>query len=274
MKNFLYLVQGKKRNVLKYAGLQNLNSDLCICTFDEEISNQELNAKQIIFFPNSTWAEGRNKQLTLAKILPEKYLYYIFLDDDAVFLKGDFKLFQEKLLHHEPAIGLPLTTIIKNTNRYNPKLAVQHPFAFDQIVQAYHYKVVEDEISIPFITDFDHESWWYSCQINEFLSLAKYKGHVMQFNDLLIENTGHVWDEENQVAKDENSNYKGGVTEEGLQKIREYIELRWGEQPKLKNTLFHDHLFKESKSIFKKIFQKKYPAHLIINETDFKKYGK
>jgi hypothetical protein len=299
MKNFLYLIQGRKENVLKYAYLQNVDSDLMTLTFDVKILKNELNAIINIFLPKSSWAEGRNIQLETAKSLETKYLYYIFIDDDVEFVKGTFLDFESNLLRHKPAIGVPLLTIIKKTNKYNPTLKIQHPVAIDQQIQAYHYKVLNDSVVMPLETKFDKLSWWYPCEINSFLILSHYKGYVIQFNDIVVDNVGHHWDSKTNTSIDSISTYLGGVSSEGLEQVRNFIEEKYGKQPKLRNTLFHDinynkynHLpkgiclvklyfhnikkgnLKKCKRIFvlqmKNIFNN-YPNHLIFNEREF--YG-
>lgn len=245
MKDFLYLIQGRKKNVLKYSYLQNAKSDLITLTFDFKILDNELKSISNIFLPKSSWAEGRNKQLELSKKLETKYLYYIFIDDDVEFVKGNFSDFEQRLMQNKPAIGIPLLAIIKNTNRFNPKLKIQHPIAIDQQMQAYHYKVLSESIVMPLETKFDNLSWWYSCEINGFLILSYYRGYIMQFNDILVDNIGHHWDNETNVSIDATSNYLGGITSDGMDQVRKFIVNKYGEQAKLRNSLFHDNNFEK-----------------------------
>jgi hypothetical protein len=297
---FLYLIQGRKENVLKYFNLQNANSDLITLTFDFKIFDDDLKSILNIYLPKSSWAEGRNKQLEEAKKLETEYLYYIFVDDDVEFVKGNFRDFEQKLIKYKPAIGLPLLKILKATNRFNPKLNIQHPVAIDQQVQAYHHKVLRESIVMPLETKFDNLSWWYSCEINGFLILSYYRGYIMQFNDIIVDNVGHYWDGETNKSNDITSNYLGGITSRGLELVREHIEGKYGLQPKLRNTLFHDNNFKKHsylpqgkylqqfyiqnilKSNFKKCIKmfilqlknnfKKYPNDLILNEKEIKRF--
>ncbi len=299
-KKFLYLIQGRKENVLKYSYLQNANSDLITLTFDFKIIENELESTSNIFFPNSSWAEGRNKQLELAKELKNKYLYYIFIDDDVEFIAGCFSDFEKLLLQNKPAVGVPLLAIIKNTNKFNPKLKIQHPVAVDQQIQAYHHKVLSESIVMPLETKFDNLSWWYSCEINGFLILSHYRGYIMQFNDIVVDNVGHHWDDTTKLSIDLTSNYLGGVTSDGLEQIRKFIEVKYGVQPKLRNTLFHDNNFNKHsylpqgkylqqfyiqnvlKGNFKKCIKmfilqlkngyKEYPNNLILNERDINRF--
>ncbi|MGK4569299.1 hypothetical protein [Flavobacterium sp. 3HN19-14] len=262
-KDFLYLIQGSKENVLKYGHLQNESSDLFALTFDYEINAEEMAFAAYVYFPKSTWAEGRNLQLEMAKKWKKRYLYYIFIDDDAALVKGSFADFQQQLLVNRPAIGVPLLTIIKNTNRYNPKLKIQHPVAVDQQVQAYHYKVLEENFAMPLVTAFDNMSWWYSCEINGFMILSKYRGFLMQFNEIEVDNEGHNWDAETNQSTIAASSYLGGTTAEGLKMVREFIELEFGLQPALQNSLFHNVAYERKVYLPKgKLLRKRYFDYL------------
>lgn len=243
MKPFLYLIQGTATNVVKYKFLYNLESDVIVLTYDKEISQNEFPSIINIFLPKSTWAEGRNAQLNYAKKLNNNYEYYIFLDDDVEFKNGSFKQFQNKLLKHKPAIGIPLLDIIKNSNRYLKDVLIQHPISFDQAIQAFHKIVIDDGIVLPYVTNFDEMSWWYSCEINTYLTFSNYLGKIIQFNDLLVENKGHNWDFETKKSIYEFSHYKGGVSNEGLAMIRSYISYKHQNNKKIVNSLFHDNTY-------------------------------
>lgn len=238
-KKFIYMVQGTKVNVLKFAHLQSDRSDLVTLTYDKDIQESDVTWLKHIYFPKSTFAEGRNRQLQVATEMNAHYLYYIFLDDDVSFKKGTYTDFESLLLKHEPAVGVPLCDIVKNFDQYNQALKIQHPVVMDQLIQAYHRRVIREKIALPFVTDFDHLSWWYSCEINNFLILRYYRGYVMQFNTIEVDNENHNWDQETKEASIANSSYVGGTDEEGLNQVKKYIVSRFGEQPLLINTLFH-----------------------------------
>ena len=243
MKSFLYLIQGCCSNVIKYKTLNNIYSDVITLTYDYEISQIDFPSIKNIYLPNSTWAEGRNFQLNFAKNLSNNYEYYIFMDDDVEFKTGSFLEFQNLLSQTKPAIGIPLLDIIKHSNRYNNNLSIQHPVAFDQAIQAFHRIVINDNIVLPYVTNFDEMSWWYSCEINTYLSLSFYLGKIMQYNDFLVENKGHNWDIDSKISLSINSKYKGGVSKEGLDAIRTFIKLKYPITRKIVNSLFHDNTF-------------------------------
>lgn len=238
-KKFIYLVQGSRSNILKFAHLQSESSDLITLTYDQDIDESEVEWLSNIFYPKSTFAEGRNRQLEVATQIGGNYLYYIFLDDDVSFKKGTYADFEKLLLEHEPAVGVPLCDIVKNSDHYIKKLKIQHPVVMDQIVQAYHHRVVKEKIVLPFVTNFDHLSWWYSCEINNYLILRYYRGYVMQFNTIEINNDNHNWNNDTKEASVIQSTYLGGINDSELKQVKEFILSRFGSQPQLVNTLFH-----------------------------------
>jgi len=97
---------------------------------------------------------------------------------------------------------------------------------------------------MPLVTQFDSKSWFYSCEIVSFLILSKYSGRVIQFNDIVVDNLGHCWDDKESKPKDSVSQYIGGVTQEGLKEIKEFMIEKYGKQPELANSLFHNDIFK------------------------------
>ena len=233
-KTFVYLAQGKSANLKNFEYLLTDDSDLIILSFDEPIKPNTINIKAI-FKPNSTWAEGRNLLLNRALKAGNDYEYFIFLDDDVEIVLGSFKVFEELLLRYKPMMGVPLCDQIKDSHRYHKNISAHHPKGFDQIVQAYHKDVVRDQIAIPYVTDLDANSWWYACEINQYLTLNYYRGKCAQFNEFEIRNSVHSW---SNLAESETS-YRPGVTKLGLEHCRTLILNRFGQQSFLVNSLFH-----------------------------------
>ncbi len=104
MKSFIYLVQGESNLISNYLDLKKReDADVIYLTYDKKVENA-------IYFPNSTWSEGRNKLLKAARLKGE-YLYYIFCDDDIEFRKGSWDEFERLLILHKPAIGFPVVPV-------------------------------------------------------------------------------------------------------------------------------------------------------------------
>ena len=108
MKNFIYLIQGKSELISSYfIELQaRADADAIFLTYDKPL-------EIAIFFPNSTWAQGRNKLLSEALKTAKDYLYYIFLDDDITFETGNWDFFEKQLLKYHPAIAITTDKTIK-----------------------------------------------------------------------------------------------------------------------------------------------------------------
>jgi hypothetical protein len=151
-------------------------------------------------------------------------------------VKGDFSLFERLLEIYRPKLGLPLGDQIKQTYRYQPKAKIQTQFSFDQIMQAYRSDVVTESICIPYVTDFDSQSWWYSCEINLYLSVLSCGDEVIQFNDFEILNSRHDGVE---LSKNGNSKYLTGVSKSGLAQCRFFIKERYVAPKLVIGTLFH-----------------------------------
>ncbi len=297
-KQFLYLVQGRKANVLKYHALQATESDLVVATFDEEVSSVEMQVLKSFFIPKTTWAEGRNIQYEFAKSLSNKYDYYIFLDDDVVFESGSFVEFQKLLIKYKPAVGFPLMDVAFKRGLYDVDTEVQHIQVIDQQFQAYGSRAFNNSITMPLVTDFDSESWWYACEINSYLLFLENVGHLAQFNQMRVANVGHVWNAEAAETYESDSIYRGGVTENGLEKVRAYIRAKHKDIQAYKYSLFHlqgkpkisnqqlaannfgiivKYLFSfQLKKAWKALSLQlrarsyRYPSHLIVRKTAFK----
>ena len=212
---------------------------LITLNYDKNPFESKINSNIHIYFPDSTWASGRNLLLERAQALEIAFDYFIFLDADLRIIKGDFQYFEHLLDHHQPKLGLPLGDEIKGSYRYFPSAIVQTQFSFDQILQAYRSDVVHESICVPYVTDFDSDSWWYSCQINSYLSLLRCSGEILQFNHFEIENSRHDGPDLNLEGV---SNYRAGVDAKGLRRCRVQIESNFGKQKKTFATLFHPRL--------------------------------
>ena len=97
----MYLVQGQSDRVRENQHLAyRASASAIFLTYDEPLEGA-------MFFPNSTWSEGRNKTLEHA-LEKEKYSYYIFCDDDIAFESGGWDVFESQILALRPAIAVPV----------------------------------------------------------------------------------------------------------------------------------------------------------------------
>ncbi|MEO0559021.1 MAG: hypothetical protein AAF170_12645 [Bacteroidota bacterium] len=177
---FIYLVQGQRELVSTFLHLADRpRADALFLTYDEP-----LDTDGAIFFPNSTWAEGRNRLLDEARARG-LYRYYIYSDDDVEFEQGGWQELEDELLTHSPAVGVPV--VPKTTDTALP-FAVQ-PFRLnDEQVMGLHHDVVEDNLIVPYQTRFDEVHWWASCQIQQILIQTFYRRNALQFNGIVVRN--------------------------------------------------------------------------------------
>lgn len=245
-KKFVYLVQGTEKNILKFSGLQSTSSDLLTLTYDKPIPDQQMSWTGNIFFPKSTWAEGRNKLQEESIKRGKSYEYFIFIDDDAEifdqssersipWLQSSVRPFELFLSEYKPDIGLPLSDTIKMSGRYDRTLSIHHPKSFDQIMQAYSARAVREKICIPLVTDLDNESWWASCEINQYLILHFYRGRVAQFNEFEIRNSQHSW--QTGVLEAESS-YRGGMDNRIKKLCRDLLKANYSDLSRISGTVF------------------------------------
>lgn len=179
--DFIYLVQGQRELVSTFLHLADRpRADALFLTYDEP-----LDIEDAIFFPNSTWAEGRNRLLEVAR-KRGLYRYYIYSDDDVDFERGGWQELENGLLAHSPAVGVP---VVPKTHDTALPLPVQ-PFRLnDEQVMGLHHDVVDDNLIVPYQTRFDEVHWWASCQIQEILIQTFYPRGALQFNTITVRNT-------------------------------------------------------------------------------------
>jgi len=142
-------------------------------------------APDAIFLPGSTWTEGRNRLLEQARASGSAFDYFIFSDDDVGFAAGSWKGFQADLEAHRPAIGVPAF--------YDPDGCpdVHAVYDFDAIVTAFHRDVIEDGLVLPYIADFDADSWWLSQYFVIHLANALYPNGVVKLPRTAVTNIQH-----------------------------------------------------------------------------------
>ena len=181
MKDFIYLVQGQSDRVKNYLHLAaRKQADALFLTYD-----RPLEGKKALFLPQSSWAEGRNRLLELAR-QRGTYSYYIFCDDDISFIRGDWDEFEAHLLALKPAIGVPV--VPKTVNRTLDWLEHQVFLLNDEQLMAFHHEVIADALVLPYQLRFDDIHWWITCEIQEALIQRFYPRGAVQFNRIEITN--------------------------------------------------------------------------------------
>lgn len=172
--SFLYLVQSKDQ--LPYPELIN-----CIyLTYGKQIPGA-------IYYPNSTWTTGRNRLLEEAKKMAKNgivYDYYIFCDDDIIFLNGSWKTLEDKLMIENPMIGYP------HMNNYPYDSTT--PFMFDACLNAFSKHAIFNTDLLPYIDTYDAYSWWYSQLILIYRCLYMLNPNQLTYDkNITYNNVGH-----------------------------------------------------------------------------------
>ncbi len=192
MKSFVYLIQHDSD--IDMPGLADDDNDVILLTWKTPSSRVGA-----VFYPDSSWNEGRNRLLAEARQRDENgagYRYYIFLDGDCVVeedprfaervgypLTGNpFRTFEKFLLDWQPAIGY---------TRYDWQYTEKHSvvnlgYNFDALFNAYHRDVVD--LLLPYYTGFDSESWLYSQHLINHLAAMMVNPYRLQFNPVVTRN--------------------------------------------------------------------------------------
>jgi len=191
---FLYMIQGKSSNVVKYLHLNAGASQLQGLTYDQSLAGFD-------FLPKSSFAQGRNHLYRLAlQRLPE-FDYFVFLDDDVEFCRGSFEQMERNLSRFRPSVGVPLTEKTRRSaigiewgKRIQPVVRCQRFHVNDEQYIAFRRDVIEEGKVLPYLETWDTQSWFVTCLIQEALIQIFYHKDARQFNDCEIVNNQHSGD--------------------------------------------------------------------------------
>jgi hypothetical protein len=166
-----------------------------------------------IFYPNSTWTEGRNKLYEEVKNLD--YDYFIFIDDDIIV--SDFKKFEVLLEKYKPVIGLPLFT---NWVRFNNKSEgdISTMYSFDACCNAIRKDAFD--VLLPYDDREDSESWFYSQLYFVHKARIIYPAQIAHFNDVHMKNPIHRNYPNQRNFKDKDKIFKSTIKDKYLHRYR------------------------------------------------------
>lgn len=172
--NFHYLVQGRsdEMNNVHQVFLGRKYSAL---TWDNPSDG-------CLFFPNSTWSEGRRKLLEEVDWAAVDYIAYV--DADFIILRGGLEEFEEKIIRFMPAIAVPV--VDKNASSYHGMNKFSHGLIFNSDEQ---FQVIHKEILLgvlcknPYVSRYDKLSWWYPCvQFQAFLNRFLWRSSLVDID--------------------------------------------------------------------------------------------
>ena len=239
-----YLVQGRSELVQEEFRYIEFGPNVIVLTWDFEIPEDVFPVGVTkFFFPNSTWAEGRNKLLELAASRYRNIEYFVFLDDDIAFTKSSLNEFERLILEFQPKIAVPLCDRIVREMSFSQR-SLERPIRHDQILMAFHRSVLEDKIALPIDTQFDEISWWLTAVMNHYLIQKFYFDGMLSFNDVVIRNTNHGH-EVTEPALIDKSLYRARFTVAELEAMKLYIRSKYGAQPATLDTIFQPKVFEK-----------------------------
>lgn len=191
---FLYMIQGKCSNVVKYLHLNAGTSQLVGLTYDQPQAGFD-------FLPKSSFAQGRNHLYRLAIQRFDDFEYFVFLDDDVEFCRGSFEQMERNLARYQPSVGVPLTEKTRRSaiavswgEHVYPLLRSQRFHVNDEQYLACSREVIRAQKILPYLEQWDKESWFVTCLIQEALIQHYYFSTARQFNDCEIRNDQHSGD--------------------------------------------------------------------------------
>ena len=210
-KRFLVMVQAEScltnhlNSVEAFGNMTLCQCDVLVLAFKKacnEVSPARAHIKYM-FKPGTTWNEGRNLLLEVGRKRSEKYLYYIFMDDDIELTTelsvNPWRTFLDFLIDIEPAVGvvdypwnvqngldamerLGCGINVNSTNYINAP-------NFDSAFNAFHYQAVD--YILPYPTQFDKISWWYSGFYSKVRCDITFPGQTLMLSKITMINPQH-----------------------------------------------------------------------------------
>ena len=195
---FLYLTQTESclpdhlQSVEVFGNALSCQCDVLVLSYKQACSKIVSPNIEYLYNSSTTWTTGRNLLYKTAMKRSEKYLYYIFMDDDIVLKKSTKKSpwreFEDFLKRIEPAVAavdvdshpcLPDVytarksqgCVLKEPAEYLPAVR------FDAAFTAFHYKSVE--YLLPYPDRYDASTWWRSNMYVKIKCEILFRGQVV-----------------------------------------------------------------------------------------------
>lgn len=179
---FLYLGQGTCAEIERLAK-SLANRRLISLVYDKERDGS-------IYFPRSTWSEGRRVLYEVAKA-HENFTYVVFMDGDTGIDEASLDRFEASVRDLEPAVAIP---VFEKTKKYRVTQFGRWQLAYgsDEQMQAFRREILDIVFGgSPYVSDYDSQSWWYPCIIVQNVLRRFLWRSVIQLNDVVVKNTGH-----------------------------------------------------------------------------------
>lgn len=228
---FIYLIQAYGKLPDVYKNFRN-NKKYLLLSYKENTEDTD------IFFPNSTWTTGRNKIREYILNSGEEYDYYIFVDEDIVFVDRNqsFDDFEQLLNIYRPYVGNPYLIDYWEYNNIPNNSKAYPSVCFDGICNAYSLEALKCNYSFPFIKKFDNFSWWAS-QYMMIMKQSLLNNKIIVFKQLKIKNINHsnyprcnFWPESEKYVSDnlihlKQLNIIKNIQNTGINKIFDFLNI-------------------------------------------------
>jgi hypothetical protein len=178
--NFCYLVQGQAKEMPYFQDVL-YEKHYKLLTWDAPFEGS-------IFFPNSSWAEGRKKLEEEINI--DDYEYVCFIDGDVQIKSGSLDEFEKIVSTLKPVCAVPVADrFSRSVNRFNTKSKWMISFGIDEQFQVFSVKAYKELFnSKPYITKFDTLSWHFPCMILQTVLGSIFKNNVITVKTLKVKN--------------------------------------------------------------------------------------
>ncbi len=208
MKRFVYLFQVPQDLPASLEAAASVDSDIVFLSWREKS-----NDPRSIYYPSSSWTQGRNR--LLKEVMGRPYHYFIFSDGDVRLEftpraraahrleRSPWRAFEAFLLEREPAIGCPSYDWHLVGGARDESAECQTLRFFDAVLSAFHHEALP--VLLPYYDLLDDDSECYSQNLLCSLAAELYPGHVMQTNEVRVINTQALrGDSEFLLSKPEN----------------------------------------------------------------------
>lgn len=163
---------------------QNEVCDFFYVTFGKEIKND---SKCLAFCPNTKWGETRNK---LYELVPKKYDYYAFIDDDIIFTSNtDLEFIDQLIADIKKTNPIVLSAYYLNNNNENKEFDLPNyynNFFGNNCFKLYHKDFLE--YFFPCITKFG--GTYDSCHMNNILEI-RFMDKIICSHNISMNNPVH-----------------------------------------------------------------------------------
>ncbi len=242
---FLYLTQTENciptylRSPTVIGDSEACQCDVIILSYKNECKDTSMPHVQYIFnsSKSTTWTVGRNLLYEAAKERKEKYIHYIFMDDDVQLIAVDkkstqnpWRLYEESLKTFQPAVVIILDKSKLNVfpdkiipERLNCELTRYiQIYRMDAIFNAFHYQVIDHVL--PYAPKYDSVSWWYSQSFTIIRCNIRFNGQVVIDPRFRTPNQKHRSYPQKKTSKDVLKNIVSDIRPEIPEKYQILVE--------------------------------------------------